>query len=141
MESLRVITLYTPGVDVATVSEFLASQEKQRSIVTKVLVEKAETSRVLFNNGMKEVMGNLRKKVLDLNDMDDKVAQILPKSIEVANVDHVDLGGGFNPILAEFGLPQKLKYGTRSELRKNCSRFLRFSYLMDFIATESLANI
>ena len=135
------VTLYTPGVDVATVTEFLACQEKQRYIVTKVLVEKAETSRVLFNNGMKEVMGNLRRKVLDLNDMDDKVAQILPKSIEVANSEQADLGGGFNRLLAEFGLPQKLKYGTRSELRKNCTRFLRFSYLMDFIATESLANI
>jgi len=29
----------------------------------------------------------------------------------------------------------------RSELRKECSKFLRFSYLVDFIALESLDNI
>jgi hypothetical protein len=71
METLRVITLSAPGVDVATMSEFLFSQERQRKIVTKIIVEKAETSRSLFNSGMKEVLENLRKKVLDLNDMED----------------------------------------------------------------------
>jgi dynein heavy chain len=34
-----------------------------------------------------------------------------------------------------------LKYGPRSKLRRACSRFLRFSYLLDFIALDALANI
>ena len=34
-----------------------------------------------------------------------------------------------------------MTYEQRSELRKECSRFLRFSYLVDFIALESLTSI
>jgi len=34
-----------------------------------------------------------------------------------------------------------MTYEDRSELRKECSRFLKFSYLVDFIALNSLKNI
>ena len=34
-----------------------------------------------------------------------------------------------------------MTYEKRSELRKECSRFIRFSYLIDFLALESLRNI
>lgn len=69
------------------------------------------------------------------------MAQEIKKSKETGGVADLAESSGFNPTLAEFGFPTKLKYGTRSEMRKNCSRFLRFSYLMDFVATEALTNI
>ncbi len=34
-----------------------------------------------------------------------------------------------------------MTYGHRSSLRKECSRFLRFAYLVDFISLESLSTI
>lgn len=34
-----------------------------------------------------------------------------------------------------------MKYGPRSKLRRACSRFLRFSYLLDFVALDALSNI
>ena len=34
-----------------------------------------------------------------------------------------------------------MNYEARSELRKLCSRFLRFSYLVDFLALEAMRNI
>ena len=34
-----------------------------------------------------------------------------------------------------------MNYGPKSNLRKNCMRFLRFSYLLDFLTTEALTNI
>ena len=34
-----------------------------------------------------------------------------------------------------------MTYESRSELRKECSKFLRFSYLVDFVAIEALDNI
>lgn len=34
-----------------------------------------------------------------------------------------------------------MSYEKRSELRKECSKFLRFAYLVDFMAMESLSNI
>ena len=46
-----------------------------------------------------------------------------------------------NPTLEALGFKHSLKYGPRSNLRKACSKFLRFSYLLDFLALESLTNI
>lgn len=34
-----------------------------------------------------------------------------------------------------------MKYGPRSKLRRACSRFLRFAYLLDFVAMDALTNI
>ena len=34
-----------------------------------------------------------------------------------------------------------MSYEQRSELRKECSKFLRFSYLIDFLAMDSLRTI
>lgn len=39
------------------------------------------------------------------------------------------------------GFADNMTYEKRSELRKECSKFLRFSYLVDFIALESLSQI
>lgn len=39
------------------------------------------------------------------------------------------------------GFPDNMTYEQRSELRKECSRFIKFSYLVDFIALNSLKNI
>ena len=46
-----------------------------------------------------------------------------------------------NPNLEALGFSDQLKYGPRSNLRKECSKFLRFSYLLDFLTTEALTNI
>lgn len=34
-----------------------------------------------------------------------------------------------------------MSYEQRAELRKECSRFLRFTYLVDFLSLEALYNI
>ena len=39
------------------------------------------------------------------------------------------------------GFPDNMTYEKRSELRKECSKFLRFAYLVDFVAMESLSKI
>jgi len=41
----------------------------------------------------------------------------------------------------KMGFPENMSYGQRAMLRKDCSRFLRFSYLADFIVLESLMNV
>ena len=44
-------------------------------------------------------------------------------------------------VFEQLGFPEGMTYGHRSSLRKECSRFLRFAYLVDFLSLESLANI
>jgi dynein heavy chain len=41
----------------------------------------------------------------------------------------------------KLGFPEGMTYGHRSSLRKECSRFLRFAYLVDFLSLEALSNI
>ena len=44
-------------------------------------------------------------------------------------------------VFENLGFPDHMTYGHRSNLRKECSRFLRFAYLVDFLALESLCSI
>lgn len=46
-----------------------------------------------------------------------------------------------NNVFEKLGFPEGMTYGHRSSLRKECSRFLRFAYLVDFLSMEALANI
>jgi len=46
-----------------------------------------------------------------------------------------------NNAFEKLSFPSGMTYGHRSSLRKECSRFLRFAYLVDFISLEALANI
>ena len=41
-------------------------------------------------------------------------------------------------VFEKLGFPEGMTYGHRSSLRKECSRFLRFAYLVDFLSLEAL---
>ena len=41
----------------------------------------------------------------------------------------------------KLGFPAGMTYAHRSSLRNECSRFLRFSYLVDFLSLEALSQI
>jgi dynein heavy chain len=43
-----------------------------------------------------------------------------------------------NSVFENLGFPDHMTYGHRANLRKECSRFLRYAYLVDFLAMESL---
>lgn len=44
-------------------------------------------------------------------------------------------------VFTKLGFPPGMTYGHRSSLRKECIKFLRFAYLVDFLSLESLAKI
>ncbi len=44
-------------------------------------------------------------------------------------------------VFEKLGFPEGMTYGHRSSLRKECSRFLKFAYLVDFLTLKSLVNI
>ena len=46
-----------------------------------------------------------------------------------------------NNVFEKLGFPEGMTYGHRSSLRKECSRFLRYAYLIDFLSLESLSAI
>lgn len=46
-----------------------------------------------------------------------------------------------NNVFEKLGFPEGMTYGHRSSLRKECSRFLRFAYIIDFLSLEALSSI
>jgi len=46
-----------------------------------------------------------------------------------------------DPVYEQLGFKHNLKFGARSDLRDACKKFLRFAFLLDFIALESLSNV
>ena len=46
-----------------------------------------------------------------------------------------------NSVFENLGFPDHMTYGHRANLRKECSRFLRYAYLIDFLAMEGLSQI
>ena len=41
----------------------------------------------------------------------------------------------------ELNFPDNMSYDKRSDLRKECFRFIKFAYYIDFLAVECLNNI
>lgn len=50
-------------------------------------------------------------------------------------------GGATGPVYEQLGFKHNMKFGARSELRDACKKFLRFAFLLDFVALESLSNV
>jgi hypothetical protein len=44
-------------------------------------------------------------------------------------------------VYTKLGFPPGMTYGHRSQLRKECIKFLRYAYLVDFLSMEALAKI
>ena len=87
-----------------------------------------------FEAGIDKTLDNLRMKEAE---PEDEAAKIDFKG----DAQQTNQAVNTNPTLEALGFKHSLKYGPRSNLRKACSRFLRFSYLLDFLATEALTNI
>ena len=95
----------------------------------------------MFVQGIKAILERLRQKETDPDGEEQQPSQnkeVFQKGQE--NTQPKQLVNT-NPILEELGFKHSLKYGPRSKLRKACTKFLRFSYLLDFLATEALQNI
>jgi dynein heavy chain len=58
-------------------------------------------------------------------------------------LEKMDSGKGANagPVYEQLGFKHNMKFGARSELRDACKKFLRFAFLLDFVALESLSNV
>ena len=50
-------------------------------------------------------------------------------------------GGATGPVYEQLGFKHNMKFGARRELRDACKKFLRFAFLLDVVALESLSNV
>ena len=117
-----------------TLQGFNELQKKRQSELRNTLGSIGQMLRDNINTYIRQIMDELREKIVS----------------DIASEKHVvkgapgNLGPPGRPVCAlyeKLGFPENMSFGQRSLLRKECSRFLRFSYLADFYVLESLYKI
>lgn len=86
---------------------------------------------------MDSIVDDLRRKINE----GEKEEEMLQKALKQEKKENKDEFEVVNNALETLGFSSNLKYGAKAKLRKICSRFLRLSYLLDFMSTEALSNI
>jgi hypothetical protein len=86
---------------------------------------------------MDQIVEELRQKINEVEEEEAVVTDFI-KSQKSREMTTLEIG--VSPLEA-LGFRSNLKYGPKAKLRKLCSRFLRISYLFDFITTASLADL
>lgn len=131
--------------------DFVKDQIKIRDNLSEKLQKFSRESKSDFMQGISDIIKNLQNKITKDSDNEDtaknnfaqeendqkKAYEISmnkdqPNAMKTSDADRVYENLGFKP---------NLKYGGKSNLRKECSRFLRFSYLLDFVTMDALRNI
>ena len=149
MEKLKFYDLSSGrmGIDIQHIEEFANSQRVRREEVLKKRIQDISArTRENFKKAIAKIMENVKKGIKEeiLKESEDlnkgkKGKNNMPNIGEVKTESKKVLA--IDSVYENLGFPQKMSYGQRSELRKQCSRFIRFSYLLDFIALDALKNI
>jgi dynein heavy chain, axonemal len=133
IERTRFLDLPT-NPDGFTLEAFKSLQDKRQNEIKSKLHEIEQVLRDNINTYIRQIMDELREKIVS----------------DIASEKNVVRGGPGNlappnkricPLYEKLGFPENMTFGQRSLLRKECSRFLRFSYLADFYVLESLYKI
>ena len=131
IEELRFIDT-NKQVEVQKPNEFASTQEKKREAVAERIQELSKRARDNVRNGFKVCLDILRqKKSTGPSDED-----MTKKSAGTAGTSRAK-----ESAYEALGFPDNMTYERRSELRKECSRFIRFSYLLDFLVLGSLSSV
>lgn len=117
-----------------TLEAFHSLQGKRQGEIKHKLSEIGQGLRDNINTYIRQIMDELREKIVS----------------DIASEKNQVRGGPGNlgppgrhvcALYEKLGFPENMTFGQRSLLRKECSRFLRFSYLADFYVLESLYHI
>jgi dynein heavy chain len=137
MEKLRFVNLQM-GVETQSISEFGAMQQKCRSDIEDRVKDASEQCRKNISESISKVLSELRERIVSEIALDEERKKNNPIQSSTALTIKQKSN---NSVFEALGFPEGMTYGHRSSLRKECSRFLRFAYLIDFISLESLSNI
>lgn len=106
--------------------------------MAKEIESKSTESRANINFLFDAVLSKLREQIVGEITMDETNAQKDPEPKQnAASMKKKET----NSVYEELEFPAGMTYAHRSSLRKECSRFLRFAYLADFLSLEALSNI
>ena len=131
LEQLRIIDV-SKQVEVEKPDQFAERQERKRSEVSERIQELSSQARENIRLGFQKCLEIQRKKKgTGFSDNDfTKDGNIQSSAGRLKESAYEALG-----------FPDNMTYERRSELRKECSMFIRFAYLLDFLALNALSNV
>jgi dynein heavy chain len=124
--------------DTKDIETFSEDQKVKRKHVSEDIIRCSEKSRDNIFLCITNVMHELRQRISSEISLDNERKKNNP--IQSSNT-MVMKRKASNNVFEKLDFPDGMTYGHRSSLRKECSRFLRFAYLIDFLSLESLSNI
>lgn len=138
-KNLRFISIgdesYSTQDSTFSLDQFKELQEKKRKEINDNIQEKSKKCREIVQKGFDDCLAELKKNQYMANN---------DEEIQPANNNQKKTQNFFRlkeSAYENLGFSDNMNYEKRSELRKECSKFLRFSYLADFLAMESLSSI
>jgi len=137
MEKKRFVDTCTNS-ETNTIEEFANRQFIKTKSISEDIKFISDKSRINIRECISEVVGELRTRIVSEIALDEERKKNNP--IQSSNTITTKRKAS-SSVFEKLGFPDGMTYGHRSSLRKECSRFLRFAYLVDFLSLESLANI
>lgn len=126
------------GGETKIIQEFAQAQVTKTEAVAEQIKNYSVKSRDNIKECITQVLAVLRSKILSEITLDEQRRKTLPGNQTQGGATKRKDTKDANENL---GFPEGMTYGHRTSLRKECSRFLRFAFLVDFLALESLTNI
>jgi hypothetical protein len=160
LEKLRVLDLQQVSRDPFGHVDFQQRQMLVRELVENAIREASDKTRDLFKGGINQILDALRARIHAQEELDqDQEASAVRVDGQAADnkgahgaanefrlmrqIEKLDKGKSLNqdPVYEQLGFKHNLKFSARNELRDACKKFLRFAFLLDFVALESLSAI
>ena len=137
MEELRFFDLGS-NLETQIIKEFTKIQAKMRADTKKRIEGHSTKCRENVNACINKVIQDLKFRIDAETKLDEKRRRVIP----IQNISILALKDKpTHNVFEELGFPPGMTYGHWSSLREECSRFIRFWYLIDFMSLESLTGI
>jgi len=141
MSNLRFVDL-GKSLECMTITGFAELQQKKKTNVSERIQAISETCRSNVKQAIEAMLNELRERIISELALDEEQRKNNPSSAlnQAAGTASMKRKKS-NSVFENLGFPDDMTYGHRANLRKECSRFLRFAYLVDFLALESLTVV
>lgn len=137
MEKLRFVDI-SSNIETQTIKKYGDIQAKMRKETKKRISQYSGKCRENIESCIGKVLQDLKQRIDAETKLDEERRKVNPiQSTTTLALKEKSSQGVFE----ELGFPPNMTYGHCSSLREECSRFIRFAYLVDFMSLESLSGI
>ncbi len=154
LENQRLFDISEPD-EALTLKQFEAMQETHMKKMSSTIMEVSGKTKEKFLFKINKTLDKLKKKIRESQQRNEEEKETLQQqTARNAGLDdmmaaqnagtHQPESGklmAIDAVYEHLGFQSNLSYAHRTDVRKECKMFIRFSYLLDFIAKTSLKNM